>query len=97
MPSIIDCNMCKERCPQADRAREAGKGRMYATKELTALLKKVESGQLVEVVRCEKCKWWQRHTDVNKDYGPCRRYGSTMRFDDYCSYGRVVVWGDGAE
>lgn len=41
----------------------------------------------VEVVRCKDCKQWQRHTEVNRDYGPCRRYGSTMRFDDFCSYG----------
>ena len=41
----------------------------------------------VPVVHCKDCKQWQRHTEVNRDYGPCRRYGSTMRFDDFCSYG----------
>lgn len=41
----------------------------------------------VEVVRCKDCKRWERHTEVNRDYGGCRRYNSTMRYDDFCSYG----------
>lgn len=45
----------------------------------------------VPVVRCSECKHWQRHTEVNRDYGPCRRYGSTMRFDDFCSCGERRV------
>lgn len=39
----------------------------------------------VEVVRCKDCKRWERHTEVNRDYGGCRRYNSTMRYDDFCS------------
>ena len=39
------------------------------------------------VVRCKDCKRWERHTEVNRDYGGCRRYNSTMRYDDFCSYG----------
>ena len=41
----------------------------------------------VPVVRCKDCKRWERHTEVNRDYGGCRRYNSTMRYDDFCSYG----------
>ena len=41
----------------------------------------------VEVVRCKDCKRWERYTEVNRDYGGCRRYSSTMRYDDFCSYG----------
>lgn len=39
------------------------------------------------VVRCKDCKRLERHTEVNRDYGGCRRYNSTMRYDDFCSYG----------
>jgi hypothetical protein len=53
---MTDCNNCTEKCPQAERAHETAKGRMYATQELVALVKKIESGQLVEVVRCKECK-----------------------------------------
>nr|DAW21348.1 MAG TPA: hypothetical protein [Caudoviricetes sp.] len=41
----------------------------------------------VPVVRCKDCKRWQRHVEVNRDYGGCRRYSSTMRYDDFCSCG----------
>ena len=41
----------------------------------------------VKVVRCKDCKRWERHTEVNRDYGGCRRYNSTMRYDDFCSCG----------
>lgn len=52
----MKCDTCNEPCPMADMAHEAAKGRMYATKELIALQKKIEGGQLVEVVRCQDCK-----------------------------------------
>lgn len=38
-------------------AHEAAVGRMYATKQFIALQKKIESGQLVEVVRCKDCEY----------------------------------------
>ena len=38
-------------------AHEAAVGRMYATKLFVALQKKIESGQLVEVVRCKDCEY----------------------------------------
>lgn len=55
------CNCCTEPCPMADMAHEAAKGRMYATNEFILLQKKVESGQLVEVVRCRDCKYFQHY------------------------------------
>lgn len=38
-------------------AHEAAVGRMYATKLFVALQKKIESGRLVEVVRCKDCEY----------------------------------------
>ena len=49
------------------------------------------------VVRCKDCKRWERHTEVNRDYGGCRRYNSTMRYDDFCSYGERKDGDDDAE
>ena len=81
------CEKCTENCPQAERANQAALGRMYATKEFIALLKKVESGELVEVVRCKDCKYWER----GKDYEPyCNHWGNMMsdtNAEDFCSYG----------
>ncbi len=54
------CDFCVEKCPQAERAHQTALGRMYATKEFTALLKKVESGELVEVVRRKDCKYKEK-------------------------------------
>ncbi len=44
------CEFCVEKCPQAERAHQSALCRMHATNEFIALLKKVESGKLVEVV-----------------------------------------------
>ena len=50
-------------------------------------LSKIPAADVVEVVRCKDCKRWWRHTWGSGDFGRCKRYGSTMRFDDFCSYG----------
>lgn len=85
MPTIADCQRCTEPCPQAAMANEAAKGRMYATKEMISLLKKVESGQLVEVVRCGECKYFHNRTcKIRKgSWGEQLKVGYT----DYCSDG----------
>jgi len=42
----------------------------------------------VPVVRCKDCQFWQRHTQVNRDYGKCERFGTvTTRCNDFCSLG----------
>lgn len=51
-----DCHNCTKKCPQAERAHETALGRMYATQELVKLVKKLEAGELVDVVRCIKCR-----------------------------------------
>lgn len=45
------------------------------------------AADVAPVVRCKDCKRWQRHSEINRDYGGCRRYSSTMRYDDFCSQG----------
>jgi len=85
MPTTDDCMRCTKPCPQAKLAHETAKGRMYATKELLSYVKKVESGQLVEVVRCEECK---HHSEIpNTDLYLCHRTCSGCKADDFCSYG----------
>lgn len=39
------------------------------------------------VVRCKECKRWQRHTEVDRERGPCRINGMITHQDDFCSYG----------
>lgn len=68
-------------------AHEAAVGRMYATKEFISLQKKIESGQLVEVVLCKDCKYWQDNND-NYPHEECRwGHGETPDANDFCSYG----------
>lgn len=68
-----DCRNCTGKCPQAERAHEIALGRMYAMKELVELIKKLENGQLVEVVRCEECYRWKK-TKENPELGFCSLY-----------------------
>ena len=82
-----NCDNCTEKCPQAEMAHNAALGRMYATNELVSLLKKVESGNLVEVVRCKDCKHFGGH-------GACHYHAADengtpifVRENDFCSYG----------
>ena len=39
----------------------------------------------VPVVRCKECKMWQRHTEVDRERGPCMITGMTTHQDDFCS------------
>lgn len=41
---------------------------MYATNELLSYVRKVDSGVLVEVVRCEKCLYRSQYCDENGLY-----------------------------
>lgn len=86
---VIKCDNCKEPCPVADMAHEAAKGRMYATNEFIALQKKIDSGQLVEVVRCCDCKHFRSCDEIEGESwtGWCA-YGDFHTDDlDYCSRG----------
>lgn len=89
MPTVEDCQKCTKPCPQAKLAHDTALGRMYATNELTALLRKVECGQLVEVVRCGECENWRKHISelFGKDYGYCRVCMMDTKKDHFCSYG----------
>lgn len=80
------CNCCTEPCPMADMAHEAAKGRMYATNEFILLQKKVESGQLVEVVRCKDCKYCRRYMS-GRIYCIHSEGLSSQDDNGFCSYG----------
>ena len=84
------CQNCTEKCPQAEMAHNAALGRMYATKELVSILKKVESGKLVEVVRCKDCKYWHEEIgwcDENSHFFNDGMNWDIFEADDFCSYG----------
>ena len=83
MPTIEKCINCTEKCPQAELAHQIALGRMYATNELLALVRKIDSGQLVEVVRCKDCVY--RHTNPHCHGRPMDWYcpnGERRRRDD---------------
>ena len=83
-----DCNSCAEKCPQAELAHQAALGRRYATNELVAILKKVESGELVPVVRCKDCKHWCRNAGIaDSPNGHCFCHDIETNGQDFCSYG----------
>lgn len=83
------CETCTEECPKAQMAHDAAVGRMYATKEFIALQKKVESGLLVEVVRCQDCRFYEAGVEYygggTKDI--CRLFKRQMQPDAFCSVG----------
>lgn len=84
-----DCENCNEKCPQAEMAHEIALGRMYATQELVRMAKQVDSGQLVEVVRCKDCigqsTWFK---DAENGCEVCGMSGMYPKGEfDFCSYG----------
>ena len=64
MPIIPDCKNCIEKCPQAKRAHEIGLARMYVTQEFVVLIKKLEAGELTEVIRCKNCGWYRTEDET---------------------------------
>ena len=83
------CATCAEPCPMANMAHEAAKGRMYAMNEFIDLLKKVESGRLMEVVHCKDCKRYSESEPHYRIYGDgnCRTWNSYVSEKGFCYYG----------
>lgn len=84
-----DCENCNEKCPQTEMAHEIALGRMYATQELVRMVKQVENGQLVEVVRCKDCigqsTWYK---DAEYGFVICGMSGMYPKSEnDFCSFG----------
>ena len=84
------CATCAEPCPMADMAHEAAKGRMYAMNEFIDLLKKVESGQLVEVVHCKDCRLGDPDFSLlgTPDEVFCDYYDYPKPADGFCEKGK---------
>ena len=54
--------------------------------EFVRFLKKQPTVDAVEVTRCQKCEY---HEDTNViGFVHCCLYGLTMRYNDFCSYGK---------
>ena len=82
------CEICQEVCPQAERARKTVKGRMYATNELLLLVKKIVSGRIVEVVRCEECVSFGVYECSGNGYCTHKDGLGNPEPDDFCSHGK---------
>lgn len=89
MPTVDECMRCDKPCPQAKLAHDTAVARMHVTNELLSYVKKVDSGQLVEVVRCRDCNWCNEYDTLLHRF-ECRRFLGSLqvRGDDFCSYGR---------
>lgn len=86
MPNKQQCETCTEECAMSKMAHEAAVGRMYATKQFIALQKKIESGQIVEVVRCKDCIYTRKlYGRLVCKYGTCS--GCILREDFFCANG----------
>lgn len=63
----------------------------YVRKWLEVVFEVTEAADVVAVVRCQECRKWHRHTQVNLEYGACYRHGVfpviTTNENDFCSYG----------
>lgn len=81
------CETCTEECAKSQMAHEAAVGRMYATKQFVALQKKIESGQLVEVVRCEDCLFWEFGENECESWEWCKALHREMPPHAFCSLG----------
>jgi len=81
------CETCTEECTKSKMAHEAAVGRMYATKEFISLQKKIESGQLVEVVRCEDCLFWEFGENECESWEWCKALHRDMPPHAFCSLG----------
>lgn len=81
------CHVCTEPCPQAELAREIGEDRLYKTQELIRLIKQIDSGELVPVVRCKDCKWYNNRMCYHPRFDYVCEIPPTMFDFDYCRYG----------
>ena len=84
MSMIKDCETCMKPCPKAELAHEIA---MYVTNELISMIKEVESGHLVEVVRCRECKYRFKNNGHSKNGCPIIDANIWMDDDDFCSHG----------
>ena len=58
----------------------------HLTNYATLILREVPTVDAVEVVRCRECKYHE-DTDVT-GFKHCCLYDLTMRYNDFCSYGK---------
>ena len=80
----------------AEDDNAAGQGMSYAEMdgynagidEVWNALQNLPVADAVPVVRGKDCQFGQRHTQVNRVYGKCERYGTdTTRCNEFCSLG----------
>ena len=86
------CRTCTIKCRQAEHIHETALGRMYALNELLSYIKKVDRGELVEVVLCKDCDWrvydesCKEHY-CNHEYGMIGAVGENY----FCYYGERKI------
>lgn len=93
MPTIEQCHRCTKYCPQMEGAKDVAKSRYWYSRLYIDLEKRIESGQLVEVVRCKDCDYC--YPIHNKDGSVyvyhCEYFTSDVDGNDFCSNGEPRV------
>ena len=85
-----DCEKCQKSCPQANMAYDIAKGRMYAMQELCKIVKEIENGDLVHVVRCRNCENWETGWKPNHSIDGehfCPMISLVTSGEWFCAYG----------
>ena len=77
----------------ADRALEivrdqgiAHPNAYHLTNYATLILREAQTVDAVEVLRCRECKYHEDTSVTGLEH--CCLYGLTMRYNDFCSYGK---------
>ena len=77
----------------ADRALEivrdqgiAHQNAYHLTNYAMLILREAPTVDAVEVTRCRECKYYEDTSVIG--FGHCCLYGLTMRYNDFCSYGK---------
>ena len=57
---------------------------------ISALANDNNVGHKQELVRCQNCRHWGRHTQFNLDYGVCYRFHCKKHENGFCELGETI-------
>ena len=60
-------------------------GAILSFEDTDDLMENAPTVDAVEVVRCKACKFWERHTQREVDYGYCDIYRCVKSEDGFCN------------
>ena len=85
MARYIDREQAKEQI--LVNARIIQKPHLLSTEDTLYILDCLPTADVVEVVRCKECIYWNKRTVNNKGFIICSASGMEIHTEDFCSYG----------